>query len=175
MTRCPRCKTRFVRLAPRQGVIEYLFAWLTCYPHRCQMCAHRFLAVCGRLSHVPQRNFQRVPVSVPASIRSAFFQPYFPPVPGQIVNLSIGGCRLQGAAPIPEGARLRLELDVDGRDKPVIIDEAVVCSRPGPSLGLTFTKVRRDERRRIGRLVKETLSSSRPLMRRSQPTLVRDT
>lgn len=160
MIRCRRCKTRLVRVAPQEHLGERLVGWLTIYPHRCQLCAHRFLAFCGVLRFIPQRNFHRVRVSFPTSIRSAFFQNYFPAVPGRIVNLSIGGCRLDGELVIPKGARIRVEFDIGRDEKPVTIDEAVVCSHlgNGHALGLRFTKLRREEKRRISRIVKTAMS-----------------
>lgn len=165
MIRCPRCKTRLVRVAPQKHLGERLVAWLTIYPHRCQLCAHRFLAFCGVLRVIPQRNFHRIRVSFPTWIRSAFFQNYFPAVPGRIVNLSIDGCRLDGKLVIPKGARIRVEFEVGRDEQPVTIDEAVVCSHPGDGygLGLRFTKLRREEKRRIGRIVRAAMSSPAPI------------
>lgn len=161
MTRCPRCRTRLVRLAPQQHLGERLVGWLTIYPHRCQLCAHRFLAFSGHLLFVPQRNFHRIRVDFPTSIRSAFFQNHFPAVCGRMVNLSVGGCRLDGEILIPEGARIRVEFEVDRDQPPVTVDEAVVCSHPGhgKGLGLSFTKLRRGEKRRIGSIVRAAMSS----------------
>ena len=166
MTRCPRCHTRLVRVAPQQHLGERLLGWLTIYPHRCQLCAHRFLAFCGDLLFIPQRNFHRVRVDFPSSIRSAFFQNHFPAVRGRMVNLSVGGCRLDGEVQIPEGARIRVEFEVGQDEKPVTVDEAVVRSHPGrgKELGLSFTKLRREEKRRIGRIVRAAMSS--PIRRR---------
>lgn len=163
MTQCPRCRTRLVRLAPRRHLGEWLVGWLTIYPHRCQLCTHRFLAFCGTIRFVPQRNFYRVRVSFPSRIRSAFFEHHFPAVPGTVVDLSVGGCRLDGALPVHEGARIRVEFDVGDHERPVTIDEAVVSSHhgPGKGLGLSFTKLRREERRRIGRIVRTAMSSPR--------------
>ncbi len=161
MTRCPRCHTRLIRPAPQQHLGERLIGWLTVYPHRCQLCAHRFFAFCGHLLFMPQRNFHRIRVDFPTWIRSAFFQNHFPAVRGRIVNLSVGGCLLEGELLIPEGARIRVEFEVGQDEKPVMIDEAVVCSHTGQGngLGLTFTKLRRGEKKRIGRIVKAAMSS----------------
>ncbi len=161
MTRCPRCKTRLVRLAPQQHLGERLIGWLTFYPHRCQLCAQRFFAFCGHLLFIPQRNFHRIRVNYPTWIRSAFFESHFTAVRGKIVNLSVGGCRLDGKLWIPEGARIRVEFQVAQDEKPVTIDEAVVCSHTGDrnGLGLAFTKLRREEKHRIGRIVKAAMSS----------------
>ena len=175
MTRCPRCKTRLVRIAPRQHLGERLVGWLTVYPHRCQLCTHRFLAFCGTLRFLPQRNFYRVRVSFPSWIRSAFFEHHFPPVPGRVVNLSVGGCRLDGELVIPEGARIRVEVEVGDQEKPLTIDEAVVCCHPGggKGLGLRFTRLRREERRRIGGIVRTAMASPvarRDSLREGSPT-----
>jgi hypothetical protein len=164
--RCPKCQTRIVRLAPQRGIGERLLGLLTIYPTRCQLCTHRFLAFRGRPFSIPQRDYQRVRVHFPVWFRSAFYQGEFPGQEGKIVELSLGGCRLESAAQLPKGARLRLQFEVAEDQAPVTVEEAVVRSHPSKGMGLVFTKVRRNEKRRLGRIIRGRLSSMWPVMAR---------
>lgn len=158
MVRCRRCKGGLVRVAPQQGLGERLLGLLTVYPHRCQLCGSRFLAFRGFPAFVPRRNFQRLRVAFPTMLRSAFYLQEVPAQHATLVDLSIGGCRLEGPITAAEGSRLRLEITTPIFEAPIVIDEAVVCSLPAMGAGLLFTKVQRKERRRIARIIREQSS-----------------
>src|SRR6188474_1293267 len=66
---CPKCGTAKTRLAPRHGVTDRLLSTLTIYPLRCQLCAHRFTILLGKLKANPRRNYDWVPVQYPAQVR----------------------------------------------------------------------------------------------------------
>ena len=155
MVSCPTCKTDLVRVAPQQGVVERFLGFLTIYAHRCQLCGARFFAFLGSLAVVPRREFRRVRVAFPAILRSAFYLNEVPAQHVMLVDLSIAGCRLEGLIDVAGGARLRIEFTTPFDETPVVIDEAVVRSHPPNGIGLLFTKVRRDERRRIARVIRE--------------------
>lgn len=155
MVRCPSCKTGLVRVAPQQGILEWLLGLLTMYTHRCQLCGARFLAFRGFPAIIPRREFRRVRVDFPAMLRSAFYRKEVPAQQAMLVDLSIAGCRLEGLLEVADGTRLRVEFTTPIYETPVVVDEAVVCSHPTNGLGLVFTKVRRDERRRIARIIRE--------------------
>ncbi len=154
MVRCPKCKTLMVRVAPQRSFGERLLGFLTIYPNRCQICAHRFFAFTGHRGFVPQRSYKRVPVQYPTQFRSAFYDDPTTALEGTLVNLSIVGCRINSQVRMPKGARLRLQFQVAEGHKPVIIDEAVVRSHPGKGIGLRFTKLRSEEKKRLGRLIR---------------------
>ena len=154
MVRCPKCKTRMVRVAPQRSFSERLVGMLTIYPNRCQICGHRFLAFKGRRSFVPQRSYKRIPVEYPTQFRSAFYKEPTTGLQGTIDNLSIAGCRVNSQVRMPLGARLYLQFQVAEGHEPVIIDEAVVRSHPGKGIGLSFTKLRSEEKKRLGRLIR---------------------
>ena len=85
---------------------------------------------------------------------------YLTEVPGQqavVTDLSVGGCRLESQADLKMavGTRMQLHIHVPEDERPLIIDEAVVCSYPGKGVGLIFTKVRRMEKRRIAGIIRE--------------------
>ncbi len=154
MVRCPKCKTRMVRVAPQRSFTERLVGMLTIYPNRCQICGHRFLAFKGRRSFIPQRSYKRIPVEYPTQFRSAFYKEPTTGLQGTIENLSIAGCRVNSQVRMPLGARLYLQFQVAEGHEPVIIDEAVVRSHPGKGIGLSFTKLRSEEKKRLGRLIR---------------------
>ena len=158
MVRCPKCKTRMVRLAPQRSFVERLVGFLTIYPNRCQICAHRFLTFHGQRGFVPQRSYKRVPVQYPTWFRSAFYDEPTTGLQGTIVNLSIAGCRVNSSVRMPKGARLRLQFEVSEDQAPVMIEEAEVRSHPGKDIGLSFTKLRGEEKKRLGRLIRGRLS-----------------
>lgn len=155
MVRCRRCKRELVRIAPQQGFGERLLGMLTIYPHRCQLCGSRFLAFRGFPAFVPRRNFQRLRVTFPTMLRSAFYLEEIPAQRATLVDLSIAGCRLEGPVTAAEGSRLRLEITTPTFEAPILVDEAVVCSHLDNGVGLLFTKIRRDERRRLARIIRE--------------------
>ncbi len=161
-TRCRKCGSGLVRLAPQQGLAERLLGWLTVYPNCCQLCGHRFLSFLGRQAFMPRRNFHRISVRFPVWLRSAF---YLTEVPGQqavATDLSVAGCRLESQADLKMavGTRMQLHIHVPEDELLLIIDEAVVCSYPGKGVGLIFTKVRRKEKRRIAGIIRERFAGT---------------
>lgn len=159
--RCPHCQTRLVRLAPQQGIGERLLGFLTIYPIRCQLCAHRFLTFHGKPGFLPQRNFQRLRVGFLVWFRSALTKTSSPGVQGTLADLSIGGGRVECKVRPPKGSRLRLQIEVSEDQAPVEVEEAVVRTHTRQGIGLAFTRVTGKEKRRISRIIHERLSPSR--------------
>ena len=89
-----------------------------------------------------------------------------------MVEVSLGGCRLESTAQLPIGARLRLQFEVAEDQAPLTVEEAVVRSHPAKGMGLVFTKIRRNEKRRLSRIIRSRLSAMWPVMARDpyQPT-----
>ena len=159
---CERCLSRMVRLVPRRAWRETLLSLLTIYPVCCQLCGHRTLAFWGRFESLPQRTFSRVSVRYPA-----WFRPVDKPAPrwayeGTILDLSVGGCRLRGYAVAPIDTAVRLEFEVSDNEAPVAVEEAVVCSHSLHGMGLVFVKIRKAEKRRIGRIIGSRLANTWP-------------
>ncbi len=159
MRRCPTCKTRFVRAAPQHNLVEGALGLLTIYPTRCQICGRRFLTFEGHYHYIPQRNYQRIPVQFSAWLCSANPRDELGlSEEGTLVNLSVGGCRVDGMLRAPEGRRVRLQFEIDADQAPVTVEEALVRSHRGGRTGLSFTKLKKEEKRRIGRIVRGQLS-----------------
>ncbi len=151
-----------MRLVPRRGFREIILSLLTFYPLCCQLCGHRTLAFWGRFECLPQRTFSRVPVRFPA-----WFRPFERPAPrwgyeGTILDLSVGGCRLKGRSVASIDTCVRLEFEVSDDEAPVAVEEAVVCSQTSRGMGLAFVKIRKAEKRRIGRIIGRRLANTWP-------------
>ncbi len=167
---CERCQSRMVRLVPRRAFRETLLSLLTIYPVCCQLCGHRTLIFWGRFEYLPQRTFSRVPVRYPA-----WFRPFDRPAPrwgyeGTILDLSVGGCRLEGRSVAPIDTCLRLEFEVSDNEAPVAVEEAVVRAHSSRGMGLAFVKIRKAEKRRIGRIVGTRLANVWPAAKRRLQT-----
>lgn len=164
--RCPACGASKIRLAHRISLSDVLLSGLTIYPFRCQLCADRFRTFLGRRTPNPRRSFERVEVSFPV-----WFKPRrskYPDEMGQqgvIENLSIRGCRIRSTTPMAIGSRLELEFQYLNDSFPITIEEAVVRSSANGGIGLRFTRLRRSDERRIGRLIDVWLPELLPLSR----------
>jgi len=164
--RCPACGASKIRLAHRQSLSDAILSGLTIYPFRCQLCADRFRTFLGRRTPNPRRSFERVDVSFPI-----WFKPRWSRYPdemgheGMMENLSIRGCRIRSTTPVAIGSRLELEFQYSGNSFPVTIEEAVVRSLADGAIGLHFTRLHRNDERRIRQLIDvwlpELLPSSR--------------
>ena len=77
-----------------------------------------------------------------------------------MVNLSLGGCRIQSRTVTPVSTHLRLEFEISDNEAPIAVAEAVVCAHPRGGMGLAFLRVQAAEQRRISRLVRTRLASS---------------
>jgi PilZ domain len=151
---CPTCHAAKVRLAARKSLSDVLLGGLTIYPFRCQLCADRFRTFLGRRTPNPRRSFERVEVSFPVWFRSCrSAHPNETGQEGVIENLSIRGCRIRSTTPVTIGSRLELEFQYADVSFPITIEEAVVRSSVDGVIGLRFTQLRRDDERRIRRIV----------------------
>ncbi|MDK2744385.1 MAG: PilZ domain-containing protein [Nitrospira sp.] len=161
--RCPACRASKVRLAARTTLPDALLSGLTIYPFRCQLCGRRFRIFLGCRTSNPRRSFERIDVSFPVWFRhreSAFSSDAAKE--GTIDNLSIRGCRIRSTAPIRIGSRLELEFQYSDSSFPVTIDEAIVRSAVDGAIGLRFTRLHRDDERRIRHIVDVWLPETLP-------------
>ena len=164
--RCPTCGASKIRLAHRTSLSDVLLSGLTIYPFRCQLCADRFRTFLGRRTPNPRRSFERVGVSFPVWFklrRSTCWDEMGQE--GMIENLSIRGCRIRSPTPVPIGSRLELEFQYFNNSFPITIEEAIVRSSANGTIGLRFTRLRRTDERRIGRLIDVWLPELLPLRR----------
>jgi hypothetical protein len=163
---CPACGGSKIRLAARKSLSDVLLSGLTIYPFRCQLCADRFRTFLGRRTPNPRRSFERIEVSFPVWFRPR--RSKYPDEPGQegvIEDLSIRGCRIRSTTPVAVGSRLELEFQNSNDSFPITIEEAVVRSSANGASGLRFTRLGRNDERRIRQLIdvwlQELLPSSR--------------
>ena len=160
---CPACGGSKIRLAARKSLSDILLSGFTIYPFRCQLCADRFRTFLGRRTPNPRRSFERIEVSFPV-----WFRPRRSKYPdetgheGVIDNLSIRGCRIRSTAPIRIGSRLELEFQCSDNSSSITIEEAVVRSIADGTIGLRFTRLHRNDERRIRRIVDVWLSELLP-------------
>ncbi len=161
--RCPTCRARKIRLAARTTLPDAVLSGFTIYPFRCQLCGRRFRIFLGCRTSNPRRSFERIGVSFPV-----WFRPRQSSVSsvtaaeGTIDNLSIRGCRIRCAAPVTIGSRLELEFQYSDNSFPVTIDEAIVRSSIDGAIGLRFTRLHRDDERRIRHIVDVWLPETLP-------------
>ncbi len=161
--RCPACGASKIRLAARRSLSDVLLSGLTIYPFRCQLCADRFRTFLGRRTSNPRRSFERIEVSFPVWFRPR--RSKYPDEMGQegmIENLSIRGCRIRSTTPVAVGSRLELEFQHSNDSFPITIEEAVVRSSANGGIGLRFTRLHRNDERRIRRIVDVWLSELLP-------------
>ena len=150
---CPKCGTAKTRLAPRHGVTDRLLSTLTIYPLRCQLCAHRFTILLGKLKANPRRNYDWVPVQYPAQVRPVHDPSQHVVVEGMLSNLSLRGCRVLTKQRIPLGCQVMLEFHPAEYDDPIMVDGAIVRSRCAEWIGLRFSSFLRSEERRLRRIL----------------------
>lgn len=156
---CPRCQKNLTRRSKRQGLVERVISLLYAYPFRCQLCAHRFLAIQwgARFErYTPdRREYVRIPIQAQAFFSSELVQGQ-----GTVVNLSMRGCGLQTAIRLQPGEVLRLKLEgLDGFPQ-IAIDAAVVRSLVRQEAGLEVLRIHDSERGKLQRVI-ETLLKSR--------------
>ncbi len=160
---CPACGGSKIRPAARKSLSDILLSGFTIYPFRCQLCADRFRTFLGRRTPNPRRSFERIEVSFPV-----WFKPRRSKYAdetgheGVIENLSIRGCRIRSAAPVAIGSRLELEFKHSSDSVPITVEEAVVRSLVDGTIGLRFTRLHRNDERRIRRIVDVWLSELLP-------------
>ena len=157
---CPDCKQDFVQRARRKGLVDYLLSLAFIYPFRCQLCARRFRTMQWgiRYSKKPadRRENVRIQVGLPVTIASSHAN-----AKGMVKDLSVRGCRVKTEGHFPEGALLRLHVQVVDNAPPIEVDAAVVRSSHASSIGMEFLRVRREERDRLSRFVRSLLLEAR--------------
>lgn len=79
---------------------------------------------------------------------------------GRIINLSEGGCAVQGDKRVPERAMLTLSVFPPGCETPIVIPNATVRWVRGWEFGVEFVSVTPDLRAGIRKLVEDLKSST---------------
>ncbi len=156
--RCPKCGRHIVQRAHRIGVVEHVLSAVYVYPFRCQLCGRRFRALQWRKRYVVQsaerRDYERVGLRAPVTVVSSRDT-----VQGEVTELSMEGCTVTMTAPLSEGATVQAELHLLPGERPVSVAAAVVRSVRATTCGLGFTRIRAEERIRLGGVVAGLLRS----------------
>ena len=81
---------------------------------------------------------------------------------GQVVDLSMGGCKVRSDATVPTGAYLKLRVYLPQQDSPLKIDLAVARWSIGRECGLEFIRLQTEQQERLHQLVQSfEVASSR--------------
>ena len=124
--RCPHCGLDTVRRIRRKGRLDFLLTMMGVWPFRCQHCAYRFrrLTPAARFTKTDRREYERLPTEIGATISGK---------PSgecdQIVDLSMGGCRIKTQMALPPSALLHLQLALPDRERVVTVQTAMVVLR----------------------------------------------
>ncbi len=154
--RCPKCGRHIVQRVHRIGVVERVLSAVYVYPFRCQLCGRRFRALQWRKRYVvaERREYERVGLRAPVTVVSSRST-----VQGEVTELSMEGCTVTMAAPLSEGATVQAELHLLPGERPVSVAAAVVRSVRATTCGLHFTRIRAEERSRLGGVIAGLLRS----------------
>ena len=120
--------------------MERFLSGVYVYPFRCQLCGRRFRALQWGKRYVMQsaerREYERVAARVPLTVvvdgRS---------IEGEVTELSVEGCTVTTAAPLREGATVRVDVRALPGEPPVVVEAAVVRSVRGATCGLSFVRL----------------------------------
>jgi hypothetical protein len=77
-----------------------------------------------------------------------------------MMDLSIGGCRIESSVPVVPGVALELRIHVPDLEWPIMIEAASVQWVSGPMFGLAFFQLKEGERQRLEQVVKRLLEDA---------------
>ena len=72
---------------------------------------------------------------------------------GLMLDLSLGGCRVESQGAMATGTTLELRVQVPGLEWPLVIDGAHVQWVKGQLVGLAFVRIRKTEQQRLERVI----------------------
>ena len=107
---------------------------------------------------MPDRIRARVAVRRPVDYRDARSHGE-----GILLDLSLYGCRIQGAPPFACGTRLRLQLWLPGEFQPVKVEQAIVRWVKHDQCGVSFLEVHPDARARLERVFQVLHEAQHPV------------
>jgi hypothetical protein len=151
---CPGCGDRFVWRSPPRGLADRLLRPLGIDAFECPRCERRFrrwapyLRGRGR----ERRQYERLAAKVVIGIRWEGES-----APGTATDVSLGGAGVESELSVPEGMMLEVEFRPGEAGTEVGVNHAIVRSAREGRLGLEFVPLTDEERRRIGRLVRQLL------------------
>ena len=153
--RCPNCRRRIVRRAPREGAVDRVLRHFGVAPFRCQLCGRRFRALAPTPGDAARaggrREYDRVDVTLPVSV--SFHQQH---ATGLLVSLSLGGAAIATELHVPEGGLVQVQIDPPGA-APIPIDGALVRSVKTDVVRVQFVWARVEAKERLRELVLRAL------------------
>ena len=172
--KCPNCGREFVRRVARSGLLEVLLSCFYVYPFKCQLCGERFRFFQRGVRYVrleeDRREYDRMEINFPVSFVGENVTGE-----GNVMNLSMGGCRFFTSSPIESGAMLRLSLQLSKEVLPVAVDAVVVRDVRAGTVGVEFIQWQQSERDRLQLFVRGLLIGRGvdldPLVSRPEPLL----
>lgn len=81
---------------------------------------------------------------------------------GVILDLSMGGCRIESPITVEPGVSLKLSVAVPGFNWPLMIEAASVQWVKGEVFGLAFFQLRETERQRLEQVINDLREPPRP-------------
>jgi hypothetical protein len=81
---------------------------------------------------------------------------------GTLLDLSLRGCRIQGAPPCACGTRLRLQLWLPDQGQPMAVEQAVVRWVKADEFGVSFQDVPPDVQARLAQVVQVLHEAQQP-------------
>jgi hypothetical protein len=79
---------------------------------------------------------------------------------GNLLDLSMGGCRIESPVAMTPGFFLEVRIHVPHLEWPLMVDEATVQWVSGQTFGLAFFRIKESERHRLEQVIKDLLSNS---------------
>lgn len=78
------------------------------------------------------------------------------PSDGTILEISVGGCRLETDPTLTVGTEITLQIDPSPDAGPIVVEHAVVRWAYGRHMGIEFTKIRPEDTSRLRELLDQT-------------------
>ena len=94
--------------------------------------------------------------------RSTFFVSAMLEGRGVILDLSLGGCRIESPLPMTPGVTLELRIFAPDVEWPLMVEAATVQWVSGQTFGLAFFRITESERQRLGQVIGDLTESSSP-------------
>lgn len=158
---CPKCEASFVRrVLPKKG-IEHLLWHLYLYPFRCQLCAHRFLALrFGQRYDIQlddMREYERLRVKIPVTFSGGSVRGS-----GATIDITMKGCWIDcpQRVMVSKGMTIHLKLQEPGKGLPIEIESGMVRWALGRGFGVEFVHAKPNHLDRLRSLVKNTWEQS---------------
>jgi c-di-GMP-binding flagellar brake protein YcgR len=150
---CPSCGTPFVRVVYDEGTVERLLNRFKVFPFRCQLCTTRFRAFWAGSPNATQavdrRQYKRLPVSFHANLLAENAVR----TNNRVTDISMGGCTLETAVPLPRGTFLALTIKPASDEEAIKVETAMVCSLRPESMGVRFLELLANDKHRLSQVV----------------------